>query len=628
MDQQQTQTRTEALGPAERVIQSLLQYSDHIYHGRPGCVRKNESEPAGVKWGPVIWKEEGGEKVVYETVKVGRRSERKKIGVLKPDLKIKDGRRVIGEYRKPGLYKELAAHCYEKIAEVWKLDNEFAARWASWAFTQEHRDLKVLLCAFMLVQSRKGDPVIEDGKILFKDEDYRDVGEAMCLTRAKLDLNPKLLLRVGEVLALEDIAKINRKMGFNVSARKPVLGRYYKVVTKWLKYREENIPLLQGLVKAGFRTTVMRLSRKVGYKPSSPSFFELLKWRQVQAKDGRRTIAIGQKFESESWKGLKEEQICEIIVSEKPNWKRLVGMLPVEVGVTQAIVTAAVEAGCLSNQDLIILTPTLEELGLLKVPAVHDRWKEAVNNAENQRASNIAKNVRTKEAKDGLQEASDRAAEKVFKEATKDLRVYCIVDKSGSMDGALERAQEYLTRFLGGFPLDRLHVSVFTTMGTEIHIRSAKAAAVKQAFAGHSAGGGTCYAAGVKALSHHKPLDNEDTLMLFVGDEEDSGVSNLVNEIKKSGIRPSAFGLLKVAGYGFAGGGGNIVTQAARLLDIPCFPIQEGMFTSNDPYAVTRILRNLIASTPVGAKSTRVSSRKSLIEEILATKLLKKPVWA
>jgi hypothetical protein len=74
------------------------------------------------------------------------------------------------------------------------------------------------------------------------------------------------------------------------------------VVEKWLAYREENTKLLEGLVKAGFRTSVIELARRVGYKPTSPKFFQILRWKQVQAQDGRREVAVGQEIaKAETW---------------------------------------------------------------------------------------------------------------------------------------------------------------------------------------------------------------------------------------------------------------------------------------------------------------------------------------
>lgn len=229
--------------------------------------------------------------------------------------------RVVGEYRKPGIYPEVAEWFYAQVAAVWNLDNEFAAKWASYAFGEEHRDLKCVLAAFMLVQSRKGAPEkTDEGEVLFYDEDYRDVGEAMVLTQRKgSDLTPKALLRMYDVLTLPGVAKINYDLGFTQSDRNPFLGRWPGAVRKWLRYREENPRMLEGLVNAAFRTTVVDLARKVGYKPISSKFFETLRWKQKQAQDGRRTMAIGAELrQAESWAGLSEKEVCARIVEERP----------------------------------------------------------------------------------------------------------------------------------------------------------------------------------------------------------------------------------------------------------------------------------------------------------------------
>jgi len=622
--QQIDRQRVEALGPAEKIIQALTTYMDHVVHNRPGMVVADNRTKVGTRWEPVTWKEENGQKVVYRLDKIGNKQTRARVGVLDGIRVVENGRQV-GEYRKPGIFPEVATWLYRQIAEVYKLDNEFAAHWASWSFTREHRDLKVVLAAFLLVQNRCGEPVIEDGKVLFHDEDFRDVGEAMCLIRAKNDLNPKLLLRVGDVLSLPGVAAINRELGFGKSARTPAKGRYIKAVEKWLRYREDNPKMLEGLVGAGFRTSVMELARRVGYKPSTPKFFEVLRWKQAQAKDGRRQLAIGAEVKkAETWKGLSEKKICERIVATKPNYKRIVGLLPTEVGLTRAIMMAAIEAGSVSDADLIILTPTLEELGLLTVKEVGERWRKATETAENQRAANIAKRVKGQVAKEILQDAADTVAKKAMEEVMKDLRIYAVIDKSGSMQGAIEQAKLYLAKLLVGFPLDRLHVSVFNTVGGEVKIQHPSAKGIEQAFRGHFAGGGTSYAEGVRALAKYKPKDGEDAIMLFVGDELDHGTAQLVATVNTSGIRPVAFGLLRVVSNQY--GGGSIVKDAARQLNIPCFEIEESIFA--DPYAVTRVLRNLIATTPVVAAARVAAAKATLVEEILRTELLKKPVWA
>lgn len=622
------QERLEALGPAERIINSLTQYLDHMVHNRPGMVSPDARTKIGVKWEPVTWKQEkeDDEKIVYRLSKVGRKTMKTRIGTLREDGKIVNDNGVIGEYRKPGLFPEVAGFMYKQVADVWKADNEFSARWASWTFPKDHRDMKVILAAFMLCQDRAGLPVIgADGKPEFEDDDFRAVGEAMCLLPGKHDFNPKLLNRIGDVLALPQVAEINRELGFGKSAKRAFLGRYPKAVEKWLRYREENPKLLHGLVRAGFRTSVMRLAQRIGYKPTSPFFFETLRWKQTQAKDGRRTIAIGAEVKkADTWDGLSEKAICQRIMRDRPNWKQIVGKLPAEPGLTCAIVAAAIQAKCLSNADLIILTPTLEEMNLLDVPEIAACHKAALEAADNQRAANIARRVKKAETAEKLQNAADGATAKAMEEVTRGLRIYMVVDKSGSMYTSLAKAKQYLTKFLGAFPLDRVHVSVFNTIGMELKLKSGSAAGVEQAFRGHGPGGGTCHAQGVEVLiSKYKPEDDEDALVIFVGDEGEWNNNRLQHTFERHGVKPVAFGLLKVAGQN-----GEIVTWTAAQMGIPCFPIEEELFNTDDPYAVTRTFRNLIANTPVGQTQVAVprKPRKPLLQEILETELLEKPL--
>lgn len=614
--------RIEALGPAERIIQTLIQHADHMVHNRPGVLTPDAASVTGQRWTPVTHVVEGERTVVYALKKVGKKIERHSLGHMDGEGVVRDAlEREVGRYLAPGLVPATAGWLYGQIAAVWKMDNEFAARWASWAFAQDHRDLKVALAAFMLVQSRCGEAVREGGEVLFHDDDYREMGEAMCLLRRKdgKDLNPKLLLRVGEVLELAEVAAINRELGFGRSLKAPALGRWPKTVERWLRHREQNPKLLEGLVRAGFRRTVMRLAQKVGFKPEGDRFFQVLRWKQKQAEDGRRTLAIGQEVRAaESWEGLDERAICERIQATRPNFKRMVGLLPQAVGLTRAIMAASIEAGSVSTSDLIILTPTLEELGLLDVPAIQARWQAAMEGAENQRAANIAQRVKRQDVAEKLQEAADKAVQRAVAEVVRGLRIYVMVDKSGSMEGAIERAKACLQRFVQGFPLEKTHVSVFNTVGREIQIKHASAAGVEQAFKGHIASGGTSYGAGVQVLQGHKPTADEDALFLFVGDQQ---ASNFAAEVRASGLNPVAFGMLHVEAQGW--GGGRCVEQTAAELGIPCFAIEEALF--DDPYAVTRTLRNLVTATPVRAAA---APRVTLVEMILGTELLRRPVWA
>lgn len=618
----------EALGPAEKIIQALLTYSDHLYHGRPGVVIQDARSNTGVRWEAVTHKvsEDGKHRTVYRIEKQGKKQNRVEIGTMNGDNRVVSGGREIGLYRKSGLFKEVAVWFYKQIAEVWQLDNEFAARWASYAFRQEHRDLKVVLAAFLLVQSRKGDPVKDAGEVLFNDEDYRDVGEAMMLIREKdKDLSPKMLLRIWEVLTLPEIAAINHELGFGKSDRHAFLGRWTRAVEKWLRYREENPKMLEGLVKAGFRTTVMTLARRIGYKPTSNKFFEMLRWKQKQAEDGRRNMAIGLAVDAaESWDDLDEAGVCQLIVKTKPNWKRIVGLLPKKIGVTRAVMAAAIEAGSLSNKDLIIVVPTIEDLGLLKVQEVKAKVDAAIAAADDQRAANIARNVRSKDLKEQLETGADQAAQKAVEEVIRGIRLYVMIDVSGSMEGAIEKAKPLIAKFIQAIPPDQVHVAVFSTSGREVIIKHASTAGVEAAFRGIRAGGGTDYRAGVHALEYHQPKDGEDTLFIFIGDQQAETFKKVT---EASGLNPMAFGFVYVKGL--YGDQRNAVEQTAFSLGIPCFRIDERTF-EDDPYAIPRTMRALIAATPVGeGAGRRVATRRvTLVDQILKTDLLQKPSWA
>jgi hypothetical protein len=619
-------TNKESLGPADKIINAILTYSDHLYHGRPGIIYADNKAVIGVKWEPVTYKVEGAQKSVFKLTKTGKKVNKIKIGTLRDDKKvIAANGNVIGEYREAGIFPEAAAWIYRQVSEVWKLDHEFAAKWASYAFAEDHRDLKVILAAFMLVQSRKGNPIVDNGKVAFYDADYRDVGEAMMLIYNKTgkDMSPKLLLRMHDLLRLPEIAKINRELGFGVSDRKPFVGRWTKAVIKWLEYREENPRLLEGLIKAGFRSTVMSLAQRTGYKPQSPKFFETLRWKQKQAEDGRREFAIGVAVaKAESWEGLSEEQICERIVTERIGLKRVEGMLPKNVGLTRAIMSAIIENNLLSDKDLMIKSPTIEELGLFNVPSIKARWEAAVTkSSQDMRAANIARNITSSEIKEKLQDGADNALKKAAEEVTKGIVVDFVVDISGSMQASLNMAKEYVAKFAQGIPLERIHACVFNTTARQVDIMVGSKAGVENAFMNFRAGGGTDYGCGIRHMSKFKPKDDEDVIIIFVGDEGQR--ATFEQDVINSGLRPMAFGLIKVPGDH-----GSCVTDTAARLNIPCFQIDNRTF--DDVYAIPRTLRNLIAATPVRQTPAMAHSfvRETLVDKILKVELLKKPLWA
>jgi len=427
-------------------------------------------------------------------------------------------------------------------------------------------------------------------------------------------LTPKAVLRIAELLETPEIAALNRKAGFgDPAAKRAPLGRWTKASSKWLAMRETNRAMLEGLVRAGYKNTIKNLARKIGYKPQSPEFFGILGWKQSQAADGRRAIALdnAKLAKSERFDGLSEAEICETIVAQRLRYKDAVGRLPSDIGLTPAIMVALLPT--LSDRDLRQLTPTLEELGLLVVPEIRAKWEKAIASSTDQRGLNIAKNVRDAKLKEKLADSADNAARKAVAAATAEaeLRVMFLVDKSGSMQGAIESSKEALAKILAGFPLDKLHVAAFDTMGQVLKPKAATRLAVQHMLAPIAAGGGTIHGAAVQAL-HRDGLrvpKGSKLVVIVVGDAQGEQGAAFANVFRTLGYEVSAMAFLQ------AGGTGNTVRDCARELRVPYSEINVSQF--DDPYHVPRVLRALLEAPVATGAAT-----PGLVEKVMATKLL------
>jgi len=379
--------------------------------------------------------------------------------------------------------------------------------------------------------------------------------------------------------------------------------------------RETNKAMLEGLVKAGYKETIKNLARKVGYKPQSPQFFGLLGWKQSQAEDGRRAIGLDnlEIVRAERFDGLSEAEICETIVTQRLRYKDAVGRLPGDIGLTPAIMVALLPS--LSDRDLRQLTPTLEELGLLAVPELRARWEKAIQKATDQRGLNIAKNVRDEKLKEKLVESADNAAKKAVAAATAevDVRVMFLVDKSGSMTGAIESSKDVLAKILAGFPLDKLHVATFDTMGQVLRPKAASRVAVQHMLAPITADGGTIHGAAVQALHRDgvRVPDGAKLIVIVVGDEAGEAGAQLAQTFRQLGYQPNAIAFI------LAGGSrGRTVRDCAQTLAVPYSEVSAAQF--DDPYHVPRVLRALLeAPVAVGGVPT-----PALVEKVMSTKLL------
>jgi hypothetical protein len=378
--------------------------------------------------------------------------------------------------------------------------------------------------------------------------------------------------------------------------------------------------MLHGLAKAGYKETIKSIARKCGYKPESQAFFEVLGWKQKQAKRGHRTVGLtGLKLEkSNRFDDLSEAEICEAIEAQKLSYKEAVGRLPKGLGLTPAILAALVPS--LSDRDLRILTPTLEELGLMADAEIRARWERAIASAEDQRSLHIAKNVKNKGLREKLEEAADAAAKKAVTAATKDadVRVMVLIDKSGSMTNAIEKSKEMLARILAGFPEEKVHIATFDTVGTVLKPKAASRAAVQHMLKGISASGGTVHGAALYALhsSGVKIPEGAKLIVIVVGDEAGESGKAFADAFARYAYKPDAIALL--LSVASANARGTTVQACATELSLPFSTVDVEQF--DDPYQVTRVLGALLEA-PV-ATGQRTSA---WVDKVMRTTLLTTP---
>jgi hypothetical protein len=577
--------RAEQRGAAERLLDLVLNSSAHLWHNRPGVNLDG-------LWHPATQRNRGN-----------------------------------GVPVRPGLFVPAAVNLYSQLVEIYNLDAELGARFASYAATEtDWRDLQVACAALMLVQPRSGAPVHDDdGSVAFHDDDYRAVGEAMILRYEKRStrmMSPKAVLRVGQILGTPDIVTFNRAAGFaDPAGRRAPLGRWPSAVHQWLAYREQNLPLLEGLVTAGFKETIKQLARSTGYRPSTERFFEMLGWAQKQTAAGHRRVGLDglNLARRERFDGLTEEQICERIVAERLSYKDAVGRLPADVGLTPAIMVALLPS--LSDRDLRILSPTLESLGLLADAEIRRRWERALTTATDLRSLNVAANLRDQELRQTLETAAEAAVHTAVSEAVADddVHVMFLVDKSGSMEGAIEKSKEALVRILAGFPDERLYVAAFDTIGRVIRLKAANRAGVTHALNSISAGGGTTHGAALRAL-HQAGIRLPATatlIVIVVGDEAGETGRAFAQAFRDYGYSPAALAL--VVNVDRPSWRGSTVRDAAGEMGVPYSEVAVEQF--EDPYQVTRVLKTLLdAPVRMGA-----APRSGWLDKVLATPLLVKP---
>jgi hypothetical protein len=206
-------------------------------------------------------------------------------------------------------------------------------------------------------------------------------------------------------------------------------------------------------------------------------------------------------------------------------------------------------------------------------------------------------------------------------EAVADEQVYVLflIDKSGSMQGAIEQSKEALTRILAGFPPERLHIATFDTIGRVLRPKATSRAAVEHMLSTINAGGGTTHGAALRALADAglRVPEGASLIVIVVGDEAGETGEAFALSFVEYGYTPAAIAL--ILNVDRPSWRGSTVRDAAAHLRVPYAEVEVAQFA--DPYQVTRVLKTIL-DAPVAVQTARVAG---WLDKVLATPILAKP---
>jgi hypothetical protein len=184
------------------------------------------------------------------------------------------------------------------------------------------------------------------------------------------------------------------------------------------------------------------------------------------------------------------------------------------------------------------------------------------------------------------------------------------------MQSAIEQSKEALTKILAGFPLEKLYIATFDTMGTVLRPKASTRAAVQHMLKGINADGGTVHGAAVRALaaSGVAMYTTSRLVVIVVGDEAGEAGDQFARAFRESGFDVSAMAMLvSVTGHGARG---NTVRTCAAFMKVPFSEVNVSQF--DDPYQVTRVLKALL-DAPVAVGAT---PQQGWVERVMKTALL------
>jgi hypothetical protein len=470
----------------------------------------------------------------------------------------------------------------ESFAVLAEKDPIFLAHFTSYAVRKlDAKDLKVVATFASSLSDADGTP-FSPGSAYTKPN-LRVVAAA-----ALQELDPKLALRVLELAA--------SKRAFGA---KPVATHFSKHIRtaahKYLRFREANPKSLEGLRKAGLRSTVKGIYHLSHLAPSKEAC-QTFAWKQKAGYPG----AGVELQKALSFEGLSDLEIARKIQTEKLSPLVALGALPKMTPVA----AAAILEQC-SGDQAVVLTDMLEREGLLKIPTVMKLYQEKIATAKT--ALDRVERIQTQLNEQTKQVLREAKSEKRKDDVGEFGKMFLHLDVSGSMDQALEVAKDrgaILAECVKN-PQENFFWGTFNTSGKQLPTpKTFEKDAFKAALYGIRCDGGTDVVANWETA---RKLGCD--VDVYVTDEGHNGrdIKTVVTNGRKAGFAdPKTIIIISI-------GGNKSLKRVFEDLGIPVTYIEPNHLTESA----------LVSQ----AVKTSVKGAIALIEEIMNFPLLSLPKW-
>lgn len=354
-------------------------------------------------------------------------------------------------YSKGKLQKDKFDKVVPIFADLSKNDPIFMAHLAAWAAKQNSKDLRVLATYFNALNDADGTPFFKGSSL--NKPDYRKVSAALIQ-----DMDPHLANRVLELAGI----RFGVPGLFNDAVHMPTSLK--TAFQKYLRYREMNPYILEGIKKKGMSKKLQNMFRRARLAPSDVTV-ETLGWKQ---KDGR--VPSGS-TSLPDFSAMTGAEIADYLEAEKLSTLVAMSIVPKEK------ITASVAKAMLKNatgNQAVILYNFFRREGFLEVASISNLFGKKIREATTavDRVETLTKNATESDKKElaGVRSESRKAE---YRKASIG-KIYLHLDISSSMQSVVEWAKNHAATVAECVdnPSENFGWGVFNNVGLNLPIPS------------------------------------------------------------------------------------------------------------------------------------------------------------